>query len=108
MKIEDYLDLSDPDGPRFVGHRIWLFDLLYEVVFNRAAAEQLLERFPSLNMEQIYFALAYFEKNRWPLTRDLLEELDRREKLHAAHAADGRALYTDLLRRMTAIQTAAK
>jgi uncharacterized protein (DUF433 family) len=100
MKVEDYLDLNDPDGIRFVGHRIWLNDLLYEVVYNSASADKLVERFPTLTMEQIYFALAYFEKHRWPLTKALIEELDRREKLHREHAEENRKWHAELLRRM--------
>ena len=38
MEFNDYLDFTDPDGVRLKGHRVWLNDLLYEVVFNHMAA----------------------------------------------------------------------
>lgn len=34
MNVDDYLDAEDPDGTRLKGHRIWLNDILYELVFN--------------------------------------------------------------------------
>jgi uncharacterized protein (DUF433 family) len=64
MGFSQYLDLSDADGPRLVGHRIWLDQLLYEVVKHRRNADQLIERFPTLDRQTVYACLLYFEQNR--------------------------------------------
>ena len=42
MDLSRYIDVDDADGPKLVGHRIWLYDVLYEHVYNRRRADDLL------------------------------------------------------------------
>jgi uncharacterized protein (DUF433 family) len=100
MIVEDYFDLNDADGGRIKGHRIWFNDLLYEIVNNHLNAEQLFERFPTLNMEKIYAFLLYFERNKAALTKQLEEDLGRQRRNHEAHAEEGRAWMAELRRRV--------
>jgi uncharacterized protein (DUF433 family) len=99
MLVEDYLELNDPDGIRIKGHRIWMNDLLYEVIYNGLGPDGLLERFPSLTREKIYAALLYFERHRSELIQKLNEELARQERVWAEDAAENAALREKLLRR---------
>lgn len=88
MDFSEYLDLADPDGPRLVGHRIWLFDVLYQHVYNHRRADQIVEYYPSLNLAKVYACLLYFEMNKAACHRDIEAELERQE---AARKADREA-----------------
>jgi len=99
MDFSQYLDLTDPDGPRVVGHRIWLDQVLYEAVHNRRNADQLIERFPTLNTETIYACLLYFEQNRSACLTRLYAEIARKEANFSSAGGINEAKKTELLRR---------
>jgi uncharacterized protein (DUF433 family) len=99
MTFEEYLDLDDPDGIRLKGHRIWLNDLLYEVVFNYRSAEELSIRFPTLMMDEVYAALLYFETHRKMCLENLTDALDASRRNIEAHAQDSRAAMERLRQR---------
>jgi len=91
--------MDDPDGIRLKDHRIWLNDLLYEVVFNYRAAEELCLRFPTLKMDEIYAALLYFETHRKTCLENLTNELDASRRNMEANARDSRATMERLRQR---------
>ena len=99
MDFKQYLDLTDPDGPKLVGHRIWLDQVLYEVVHNRRNADQLIERFPTLNSETVYACLLYFEQNRSACLTRLYAEIARKEAKFSGAKAINEAKKTELLHR---------
>jgi hypothetical protein len=99
MTFEEYLDFDDPDGIRLKGHRIWLNDLLYEVVFNYRAAEELSIRFPTLRMDEIYASLLFFETHRKTCLERLTDQLDASRQNIETHAQDSRATMERLRQR---------
>ena len=99
MDFHPYLDLTDPDGPRLVGHRIWLDQLLHEVVQNRRDVDGLIERFPTLDRQTIYACLLYFEQNRPSCLGRLYGEASRKQANFAEASAKNQAKKTELLRR---------
>ena len=101
MHVEDYLELNDEDGIRIKGHRIWLNNLIDEIMNNQMNAEALLERFPTLNPEKIAAALAYLEGNKPVVMRLYREDLARKERNYAAHREEGRAMISKLNARLT-------
>ena len=107
MQVEDYLQLDDPDGIRIRGHRVWLYHLLYETIFHGMGPEGLLERFPTLNREQIYAALLYFEQHREEQTRIFFEEVDRRDRRSKENASKSAAMFRELRQRIAARQKVA-
>ncbi len=60
MQLEDYLDFLAPNDIRIKGHRIGIESLLYEYLYNEKTPQELLTRFPTLNLEKIYAALLYY------------------------------------------------
>ena len=54
MQLEQYFDFLAPDDIRIKGHRIGIESVLYEYLFHEQTPEQILRRFPSLALEQIY------------------------------------------------------
>jgi len=84
MNLSEYLDFDDPDGPKLIGHRIWLYDLLYEHLLRGLNADDLLVRFPTLNAAKIYACLLYFSENREPTLSWFDEERRQRDAAFAA------------------------
>jgi len=99
MDWNEYLDTQDADGTRLRGHRIWLNDLLYEVVFNYRTVEELSSRFPSLRQDEIYACLLYFETHRETCLRDLTCHIDWSRSNIEAHAEESRNVMDQLRRR---------
>src|SRR3954451_9009146 len=100
MDFRDYLDLNDADGPKIVGHRIWLFNVLYEHLYNGRRADQIVECFPSLTMETVYASLLYFEQNK-PACRQMVdEEIERRERVRQDERAAHPDRYESLRQRL--------
>jgi hypothetical protein len=99
MNVEDYLDINDPDGIRLKGHRIWLNDLLLEVVFNYRTAEDLAVRFPTLRIDEIYAAMLYFETHRELCLKNLSEHLDWCRRNAESHAEESREMMERLRQR---------
>jgi uncharacterized protein (DUF433 family) len=99
MNVDDYLDTQDPDGTRLKGHRIWLNDIVYEVVFNYRTVEELSARFPTLRMDEIYACLLYFETHREICLKDLTEHVDWSRRNIEAHAQESRDVMDRLRQR---------
>ncbi|MCL4393529.1 MAG: DUF433 domain-containing protein [Chloroflexi bacterium] len=64
MQLEEYFDFLAPDDIRIKGHRIGIESVLYEYLFREQTPEQILRRFPSLTLEQIYATILYYLGNR--------------------------------------------
>ncbi len=63
IRFEDYFEMLDLDEIRLKGHRIWLEDVL-DLYKAGKTAEQLATRFPTLTLEHIHAALAYYEQHQ--------------------------------------------
>lgn len=60
MQLEDYFDFLAPDDIRIKGHRIGIESVLYEYLYNEKTPQEILARFPTLNLEKIYATLLYY------------------------------------------------
>ena len=93
MQLEDYFDFTNYaefDEIRIEGHRIWLHDVFTEYLHNgRKTPEQLLERFPSLDMPKVLACLLYYHTHREAMDKmvaDLIEwGRQMREKQRSEH-----------------------
>lgn len=63
MRLEDYLDLQEPDVIRIKGHRIGL-EHVVERYYEGYSPEQIALDFPGLSLEQIYGVIAYYLHNQ--------------------------------------------
>ena len=100
MDFSQYIDLNDADGPKLVGHRIWLFNVLYEHIYNRRRADQIVECYPTLDMEKVYACLLYYERNKDACRRMVEEELERRERVRREDRASHPGRYDAFKRRL--------
>ena len=60
MNLEDYFNFLAEDDVRLKGSRIGIETVLYEYIYRAKTAEQLADRFPSLELEQIYATILYY------------------------------------------------
>lgn len=63
MKLEDYFDFQAPDVIRLKGHRIGIEDVI-ERYHEGYSAEEIVQEFPGLSLEQIHATFAYYLHNR--------------------------------------------
>ncbi len=64
MQLEDYFEFEPLETIRIKGHRIWLHDVIQEYLFREMTPNELAQRFPTLNLEQIYACLLYYHQNK--------------------------------------------
>jgi uncharacterized protein (DUF433 family) len=102
MDFSEYLDLADVDGPKLVGHRIWLFNVLYEHLYNHRRADQIIECYPTLSMEKVYACLLYYEQNKNACRTMIDEELERQERVRREDRAAHPGRYDSLRERLAA------
>lgn len=76
MKLESYFDFLTPDDIRIKNTRIGIESVLYEYIYRNKTAEQIAERFPTLNLEQTYATILYYLHNREKVDAYLLDWLD--------------------------------
>jgi uncharacterized protein (DUF433 family) len=63
MKLEDYFEFLDRDDIRLKGHRIGIDNILIYHLQGLSPSE-ILEHFPTLNLEKIYATLTYYYHNQ--------------------------------------------
>lgn len=83
MQLEDYFDMHAPDDIRIKGHRIGIESVLYDYLFREHTPEQIAQRFPSLELEQIYATILYYLRNRETMDAYLRDWLSWRENVRA-------------------------
>ena len=64
MQLEDYFDFLAPDDIRIKGHRIGIESVLYEYLYRQQTPEDIVQRFPSLTLEQVYATILYYHQNK--------------------------------------------
>ncbi|MEK7440265.1 MAG: DUF433 domain-containing protein [Chloroflexota bacterium] len=83
MQLEQYFDFLAPDDIRIKGHRIGIESVLYEYLFREQTPEQILRRFPSLTLEQIYATILYYLSHRKNVEAYIQDWLEWGERMRA-------------------------
>jgi uncharacterized protein (DUF433 family) len=65
MQLEDYFNFLGPDDIRIKDHRIGIESVLYEYIHGAKTAEQIVERFPTLTLEEVYATILYYLHNKF-------------------------------------------
>ena len=81
MQLEDYFDFLAPDDIRIKGHRIGIETVLYDYLFRERTPEQIVERFPSLSLEQVYATILYYFQNREKMNAYMQDWLEWGERM---------------------------
>ncbi len=64
MQLEDYFDFHAKNDIRLKGHRIGIESVLYEYIHRAQTPEEIVTRFPTLSLEQIYATILYYLHNK--------------------------------------------
>ena len=86
MQLEDYFDFLAPDDIRIKGHRIGIESVLYEYVYKAQTPEQIVQRFPSLSLEQAYATVLYYLRNRQQVEAYMADWLEWGERMREEQA----------------------
>jgi len=88
MELESFFDFQREDDIRIKGSRIGIESVLYEYIYRNKSAEQMVERFPSLTLEQIYATILYYLHEREKVEAYLLDWLNFSRKAREEQAAN--------------------
>ena len=83
MQLEQYFDFLVSDDIRIKGHRVGIESVLYEYLFREQTPEQILRRFPSLELEQVYATILYYLSNREKVEAYVKDWLEWGERMRA-------------------------
>lgn len=83
MQLEEYFDFLAPDDIRIKGHRIGIETILYDYLFRERTPEQIVQRFPSLTLEQVHATILYYLHNREKVSAYMQEWLEWSERVRA-------------------------
>jgi uncharacterized protein (DUF433 family) len=98
MKIEDYFDFLEPNDIRIKRHRIGIESILFEYIHNSLVPEEILDRFPTLNLEQIYATILYYQHNKQQIEKYLDEWLKHGDNMRSEQSLNPPAAVRKLRR----------
>jgi len=87
MQLEDYFEFLDPDDIRIKGHRIGIDNVL-DYYFQGCTPEEIIEHFPSLNLEKIHATLTYYYRNQEAIDAYMQRLHDWKEQRYQAALAN--------------------
>lgn len=64
MQLEDYFDFLAPNDIRLKGHRIGIETILFDYLELGLFPEDLVLRYPTLNLEKVYATITYYWRNQ--------------------------------------------
>jgi uncharacterized protein (DUF433 family) len=82
-QLEEYFDFLAPNDIRIKGHRIGIETILYDYLFRERTPEQIVQRFPSLTLEQVHATILYYLHNREKVSAYIQEWLEWSERVRA-------------------------
>lgn len=86
--LEDHFDFLTPDDIRIKGHRIGIEHVLYPYVYESCTADQILERFDTLTLEEVRVTIEYYHQHEETIGRYLADGLEWSRERRAEQAAD--------------------
>ncbi len=76
MQLEDYFDFLAPDDIRIKDTRIGIESVLYEYIHRAQTPEEIVQRFSSLTLEQVYATILYYLHNKERISQYLADYLE--------------------------------
>ncbi len=64
MQLEDYFNFLAPDDIRLKGSRIGIESVLLQYIHREKTPEEIVRRFPTLSLEQVYACILYYLHNK--------------------------------------------
>lgn len=101
LEATTYAVLTDEGGWRVAGSRVSLDSVIYGHL-EGLTPQGIVELFPSLSLEQVHGAIAFYLRNRVLLDEYLRSQQDRWRELQEQSAAENRDLRERILQRAAA------
>jgi len=95
--MEAYVTRNDAGTLLVTGSRVSLASIVY-AYWRGETAESIVQSFPSLSLERVHGALAWYLRNRQDVDQELEEQEKATDRLRSAAAAANRELRERLLR----------
>ena len=76
MQLEDYFDFLAPDDIRVKGTRIGIESILYQYIHRSQIPEEIVKRFHTVTLEQVYATILYYLHNRAAVNAYLYDWLE--------------------------------
>jgi uncharacterized protein (DUF433 family) len=73
MQLEDYFDFDNPNGIRIKPTRVNLEDVVYAALEGQTP-DRIVQSLPSLTLEQVHAALAYYYRNQEQVEDYMIEQ----------------------------------
>lgn len=86
MQLEDYFEHLAPDDIRLKGTRVGIESILYEFIHREQPPEEIVKRFPSLTLEQVYATILYYLQNKATIEVYMTEWLAFGQRMRAEQA----------------------
>ncbi len=64
MQLEDYFNFLAPDDIRVQGTRVGIETILYDYIYRERTPQEIVESYPSLNLEQVHATITYYLHNK--------------------------------------------
>lgn len=64
MQLEDYFNFLAPDDIRVQGTRVGIETILYDYIYRERAPQEIVQSYPSLNLEQVHATITYYLHNK--------------------------------------------
>jgi uncharacterized protein (DUF433 family) len=82
MQLEEYFDFLAPNDIRLKGHRIGIETILLDYLELGLFPEDIVLRYPSLSLEQVYATITYYYRNQAKIDAYLGEHKEYTERAH--------------------------
>ena len=76
MLLEDYFTVLAPDDIRIKNHRLGIESVLYEYLHNAQTPEEIIVRFPTLSLDEVYATILYYLLNKKQLDAYMADWLE--------------------------------
>ena len=76
MQLEDYFDFLAPNDIRIKNHRIGIETILCEYLHRRRTAEEIVQDYDALTLEEVYATILYYLHNKEAVGKYLTDYLE--------------------------------
>ena len=96
MNLEEYFDFQRPDDIRLKGTRIGIESILYEYLHRGRTPEEIVARFHTVTLEQVYATILYYLQNKDAVSRYVADWLEWSRAQREAQAQNPSSAITRL------------
>ncbi len=85
-RIDEYFEFLAQDDIRIKDTRIGIETVLYEYIYREQAPEMIVQRFPSLKLDQVYATILYYLQHKETITAYMADWLTYGQRMREKQA----------------------